>query len=222
MTNPNEPVRQVLTRAEQREVTHKRILCAARDLFLTRGFASTSLAQIGRHAGGLTYGAVLNHFASKEDVALAVLDDLYRQALQRIQTVGRVIDFDQLVTTVTTWCCIALSRPGWIRLELDLAVTRARTGSGTPERILALSNDLATFLARAANDLRKDISAEDSNVTAHLLLTGLYGVATQSPESEGIAPAQIRRLVELILCTFTDSLRDACAADISAVVRAHS
>ena len=62
------------TRAEQREDTRRRLLDAARRVFLRRGFHGASLDLVADEAG-FTKGAVYSRFASKADLFLALLDE---------------------------------------------------------------------------------------------------------------------------------------------------
>lgn len=56
------------------EQTQARILDAAHALFMKQGYHGTSMRQIAEHAG-ITMGGVYNHFASKEEIWVAVLFD---------------------------------------------------------------------------------------------------------------------------------------------------
>lgn len=59
----------------QRQETYDKILAAALDLFVSRGFEATSVDEIAG-AAGLTKGAIYFHFATKDDVLLALLDQV--------------------------------------------------------------------------------------------------------------------------------------------------
>lgn len=54
--------------------TRQEILQAAHQLFLKNGFHGTSMRQIAQGAG-ITVGGIYNHFASKDEIFLAVLSD---------------------------------------------------------------------------------------------------------------------------------------------------
>lgn len=58
-------------RAEQQAATRDRIVAAARDLFLARGFAGTSTAAVAA-AADVAPNTVRNHFATPEALAVAV------------------------------------------------------------------------------------------------------------------------------------------------------
>ena len=55
-----------MTTTAKGEETRKAILTAAWKLFITKGYASTSLRDIAKAAGNRAVGGIYNHFASKE------------------------------------------------------------------------------------------------------------------------------------------------------------
>ena len=50
------------------EVTRNRILDAAQQLFITKGYEHTSIQNIVDELGDLSKGAIYHHFKSKEDI----------------------------------------------------------------------------------------------------------------------------------------------------------
>ncbi len=62
-------------KVSQRQETYERILSAALDLFVSRGFEGVSVDEIAE-AAGVTKGAIYFHFATKDDVLLALLDQV--------------------------------------------------------------------------------------------------------------------------------------------------
>jgi len=86
--------------------TRSRILQQAADLFNLQGYAGSSMADI-MQATGLKKGGIYNHFASKDELALAAFDfavqqitQRYRQALQH--TSGAIASLNAIVTTFCT------------------------------------------------------------------------------------------------------------------------
>jgi len=63
--------------AEHKQRTRHRIVESARELFNRRGFAEVSIDGIMAHAG-LTRGGFYNHFKTKEDLFLEVIEDFGR------------------------------------------------------------------------------------------------------------------------------------------------
>jgi AcrR family transcriptional regulator len=76
-----------LTRLEQQEQTRERVIAAADELFIERGFHASSLGDIAA-AAGYTKGAVYSNFASKEDLFFAVYE---RRAARRIAEMNRAL-----------------------------------------------------------------------------------------------------------------------------------
>ena len=62
------------TRQEQREDSRRRILKAAQCCLVSHGYAGTTTAAIAKGAG-LSQGAIFNHFASKEELLAAVVEE---------------------------------------------------------------------------------------------------------------------------------------------------
>jgi AcrR family transcriptional regulator len=86
-----------LGKKEQAERTRRQILDAAIPLLAGRGYASTTMQELAR-AIGMTPGALYWHFDSKEDLLIAVLDDLERRMLVELDrvrgTIGSLAETD--------------------------------------------------------------------------------------------------------------------------------
>jgi AcrR family transcriptional regulator len=70
-------------RDEYTEATRQALLQSAKTLFAEKGFAATSLAEVGAKAR-VTKGAVYHHFASKQGLFVAVLEMLDNEAVTEI------------------------------------------------------------------------------------------------------------------------------------------
>jgi AcrR family transcriptional regulator len=77
--------------------TRAALLAAARTLFAEQGFAQTGREEIARRAG-VTRGALYHHFASKTEVAAAVVDELEAELVDLVVAAARPGDgvLDQL------------------------------------------------------------------------------------------------------------------------------
>ncbi len=73
-----------LRRDAQGEVTRRRLLDAARRVFLRRGFHGTSLDLIADEAG-FTKGAVYSRFKSKADLFLVLVDERYTERVSEME-----------------------------------------------------------------------------------------------------------------------------------------
>jgi len=58
------------------EQTRKDVLQAAKQLFLTQGYGSTSMRNIAKAAGNLSVGSLYNHFESKEQLFATLFQEL--------------------------------------------------------------------------------------------------------------------------------------------------
>lgn len=65
-----------MSRNKYPEETRQLILDVSTRLFLTKGYEKTSLQDIINELGGLTKGAIYHHFKSKEDILIAVIDNM--------------------------------------------------------------------------------------------------------------------------------------------------
>jgi AcrR family transcriptional regulator len=81
-----------LTRVQQQQRTHERLLEAGQSVLTRRGFLAATVEEIAAEAG-YTRGAVYKHFGGKEGLWLAIVDaraeahlHLLRQALDRVSS----------------------------------------------------------------------------------------------------------------------------------------
>lgn len=75
-----------LTQVERRATTRAKLLDAAEDSLLDRGYAALTLADVASRAG-VTTGAVQRHFTTKQGLLLAVFD---RAADRQLEAMGRL------------------------------------------------------------------------------------------------------------------------------------
>src|SRR5262245_33478008 len=71
------------TQAERSQATRAALLAAARELFTEYGFAGTGREQIAELAG-VTRGALYHHFAGKEQLFVAVVEELEAEVMQHV------------------------------------------------------------------------------------------------------------------------------------------
>src|SRR5579859_953804 len=78
--------RGVSLRERQRQERERLILRAASDLFVERGYHDTSMDDIATRVG-IAKGTVYLHFASKEDLTLALLEQGVREFTHSLDTI---------------------------------------------------------------------------------------------------------------------------------------
>lgn len=70
--------RQTSLRARHTDETRKAMVSAARQLFATKGYHSVGIREFAAEAG-LTRGALYHHFEGKEDLFVAVMEDIQEE-----------------------------------------------------------------------------------------------------------------------------------------------
>src|SRR5580704_3411189 len=76
------------TQAARSARTRGALLAAARELFAEKGFAQTGREEIAERAG-VTRGALYHHFASKTEVAAAVVGELETELVTLVVTAAQ-------------------------------------------------------------------------------------------------------------------------------------
>ncbi|MFE3446283.1 TetR/AcrR family transcriptional regulator [Nocardia sp. NPDC059180] len=111
-----------LTRSESQARTRADLIATARDLFLTDGYARTSLDRVAE-AAGYSKGAVYSNFRTKKQLCLEVLDLIHETKFGEITTLlaaGTGLD-DQL-ERLQEWAERTLGDVGWTMLEFEFAI----------------------------------------------------------------------------------------------------
>lgn len=193
------------------------LLQTAAEVFAERGYAETTMAELIARSG-LTKGAFYFHFSSKEDLALAVIDEKQRQW---IAAVHATIDdersaIDQLRAVALALVHLHHDDPSAFsvsRLTRDLAGAPAISGV-VRDHTRTWVGLLANLIGRAQAD--KDLPTEiDAHDLAALLVAATDGLKDLGALID--TPARARRafqrrmqiLVELVDALRTDAPRRA-------------
>ncbi|MEU8171536.1 helix-turn-helix domain-containing protein [Microbispora hainanensis] len=180
-------------RADQARATRRRIIDAARELFLRQGYASTTLDQIAA-AAGVAVQTVYFHFGNKATVVkeivdvLAVGDDEPIPVLDR-PWVEQVRDEPDGRRALAIW--LANSRVIFGRVAPIMKIVRDAAGADAEMAAQWETNQNQRFLAHdtlarhlaGKQALRPDLSIEEAadviftlvSVEVYLLLTGARG-----------------------------------------------
>jgi AcrR family transcriptional regulator len=78
--------RERLTREESRQQTRERLLCSARSVFITKGFAAATIEEIS-HAAGYSRGAFYGNFGYKWELLLSLLKLEQEDLLAALQSI---------------------------------------------------------------------------------------------------------------------------------------
>ena len=134
------------TRERRLEHTRSLLLDAAEDVFAEKGFTAATLDDIA-HAAGYTKGAIYKHFATKEDLFLAVSDRYWRRY------------FDNFAEVMSSGQVGAH--------ELDEIAERWRQLSHGRAEHAALGHEFTLYLVRNP-DVRARVAAKRSDVVEAL------------------------------------------------------
>jgi len=116
------------TQPTKGERTRRAILDAAKNLFLRQGYAATGMRQIAR-AVGITPAAIYNHFAGKDGIFAALLEEAapFEEALELLEKTEADTAGDLLRKTVRAIVGLFANHEDYIRLALIDAQERNGT-----------------------------------------------------------------------------------------------
>ena len=115
-----------LSRAEQVERNRERVLDAAREVFLERGYAGATLEAIAE-AAGFSKGVVYSQFAGKPDLFLALLERrIDQRAAENAALAAGHAGADGLRALMRTNARHSVEGRDWARLLIEFRVLAAR------------------------------------------------------------------------------------------------
>ncbi|MCK0174850.1 MULTISPECIES: ScbR family autoregulator-binding transcription factor [Mycobacteriaceae] len=163
-----------MTRQARAELTRRRIIAAAVELFAERGYPATALGDIVERAG-MTKGALYYHFDCKEALAAAIVAEGGTRLAQIFDTI-RASNPPALEGIIHGTCLVVdqlrtddLARVGTALLRMFAGFSEPATAIYT-----AWLHSIATDLARARDegDVRADV---DVQAVAHTLVSAIIG-----------------------------------------------
>ncbi|MCX5213168.1 ScbR family autoregulator-binding transcription factor [Kitasatospora sp. NBC_00240] len=201
-------------RAEQTRAT---IIEAAAQMFDRQGFGSTSLSDIVAR-GGITKGALYFHFASKEELARAVIalqHQLSVNAAERLLS-RNLPGFETVLRTPFVLAEQVLTDPvarAGVRLTLDGGTLRKPVAGPYEE----WTGVLAEQLRRGVRELDVRPPA-DPDACARFVLSSFTGVqlVAQVPASPGHLPARLQEMWEVLIPGLVHPRRCAHYRDLAA------
>ena len=109
-----------MTRAESQAQTRSQLVKTARQLFFEDGYHPTSLEKVA-DAAGFSKGAVYSNFRNKDELCIAVLDEVRAQRLAEILDIMAKPDTSSRVEALQR-----MGRTGHRRSGVDVAGGRVR------------------------------------------------------------------------------------------------
>ena len=163
------------TQLERTEKTLNHIITVATELFATKGYADTSLAEVVEKSG-MTTGVVYHHFKGKKGLFIAVAERVEQGILDEIVANVRDIDrgwrsFEHSVLTTVEIC----TRPGIQRIVFQ----EAPTVVGAIEWRKIEINYGFGMMYRALESLQSEgvIAVQNLELTANMILGAIIEAA---------------------------------------------
>lgn len=180
------------------EETRQRIVAGAVDLFHDAGFGGTTLSQIIRRAE-VTPGAFYYHFASKEEVAFAIIDEVaQRMSGLRTALLGNPESGLDSVIEMTFQLSVLLDqeRLFWVAAYLEHTMARhSRQGiAGVTARIELFVVDVARAIQDS--DLRDGVTPEKASRT---MVSVVYGCLAMTDLMPAVPTARLADSWQIIL-----------------------
>ena len=160
-------------RAEQKALTHQRLMDAAEAVFARHGFHGASVEEIAREAGATT-GALYSNFAGKEDLFLALFEERIAADVgdySQIVAEGATVE-EQARGAADRWMAILRERPDYFPLLIEFwayAIREPRLRERLAGRFAALRAASACLVLEAAEQQGYPPSAEAGELVGTLI-----------------------------------------------------
>ncbi|WP_063712500.1 TetR/AcrR family transcriptional regulator [Nocardia concava] len=167
-----------LTRTESQARTRADLLATARDMFLSDGYAKTSLDRVAEEAG-YSKGAVYSNFKTKSALCLEVLTLIHETKFEEVSELVTSGDtLEARLDRLQGWAERTLGDVGWTMLEFEFAIVARDDPALRAELVSGWSlvrGTIATQLQALADsmDLELPLSAEDAATAVLSLGVGL-------------------------------------------------
>jgi AcrR family transcriptional regulator len=178
-----------MTKQARSELTRAAIIRAAAEMFDRYGYGMTSLNDIVAH-GGVTKGALYFHFASKEQLALAVLDEHLALLAETVRIARRDRPaLDALIRCSFDVACQLADPVVSAGVHLTMESSGFQRPSPDPFRHWV---DTCAELLAAAVDEQDVVPQPDVEATARYLVGSFMGVRTVARALDGGADLAAR------------------------------
>ncbi|WP_034276182.1 TetR/AcrR family transcriptional regulator [Haloechinothrix halophila] len=115
-----------LSRSESQARTREQLVATAKELFLRDGYGPTSLDKVA-DAAGYSKGAVYSNFRNKDELCLAVLDDIHAEQAARIaEVITGSTTVEERIARIQGWAERNIGDQAWTALEVEFAVNARR------------------------------------------------------------------------------------------------
>ncbi|WP_040779420.1 TetR/AcrR family transcriptional regulator [Nocardia pneumoniae] len=162
------------TRAQSQAQTRAVLIATAKRLFLNEGYQATSIDKVAE-AAGFTKGAVYSNFRTKDELCLAVLDEIHGERAAEIADIIAAPTTAERLRRLAEWAERVIGDPNWTQLELEFSVHARRNRQLRAElatRLGAIVGMIGTAL-RTTEDVDTQVPTAEAAVAVLALGVGL-------------------------------------------------
>ncbi|WP_405167069.1 TetR/AcrR family transcriptional regulator [Nocardia sp. NBC_01499] len=182
-----------LTRSESQARTRADLIATARDLFLSDGYASTSLERVAEEAG-YSKGAVYSNFRTKKELGLEVIELIHATKFDEVTDLLAAGDsFEEQLERFQAWAERTVGDVGWTMLEFEFATV----SRDDPALRAALVSSLSVVRGAVAAQVQTlaDTMGIELPVPAEDAATGILSMGIGLGMQRAIDPSIPARLI---------------------------
>lgn len=157
-----------MTRAESQAQTRTQLVKTARQLFFDDGYHPTSLEKVA-DAAGFSKGAVYSNFRNKDELCIAVLDEVRGERLAEILEIMAKPTAASRVEGLQAWAEKVIGDPAWTSLEAEFAA-HARHNDELRSELASRLGGILQMLTGAADSAGDTVPALPGGETATVML----------------------------------------------------
>lgn len=192
-----------LTRAESQARTRAHLVATAKDMFLADGYSVTSLEKVA-DAAGYSKGAVYSNFRNKDELCLAVLDDIHTEkAIKIAEAIAGANTIDERLAAFQRWAEENIGNVGWTALEVEFAISARRDDVVRKEladRDRMIRDLIAALITAQAEELGIKLPMPADAAATALLSLGI-GLGLQRAIEPTIEVAVLTDLIRMLAGT---------------------
>ena len=170
-----------LTRAERQAQARVKLIDVARSMFLEDGYGATSLDRVALEAG-FSKGAVYSNFQGKEELCLAVLDEIHAKVVSDVAQAFLGEDsLDAKLNAFSEWARTSLGEPRWTSLLVEFTAV-ARNNEWVATELLARRDEITSAIATLIRYVTAEAAIAphiDPDQTATILFSLGIGLGAQ-------------------------------------------
>lgn len=189
-----------LSRAESQARTREQLVATAKQLFLRDGYGPTSLDKVA-DAAGYSKGAVYSNFRNKDELCLAVLDDIHAEQAARIaEVITGSTTVEERITRFQDWAERNIGDQAWTALEVEFAINARRDERLRAElarRDKGIRDVIANLVTANSTEFGIDLPLSADDAATALLSLGI-GLGIQRAVDPAIPVTVLTEVMRLV------------------------